>query len=352
MTKLLGLNNERPGYSEQVAHPANIGTALVTIRFFDNEAEQWLVNQGISVRRPTLAVGKMDTEIPEDELRQLLDGVHAWILGAAPAPRSLIEDFPELKIIARRGVGYDNIDMRAAADHGKVVTITPGGNEVAVAEHAITMMLALLKRLREFHTRMEDGNWDALSTSELHGKTVGLLGFGRIAEKVAQRVQCFGAKVIAADPFADPSNVAKAGVSMVDLDSLFRQADILSLHTPLTEATRHIVNRNSLAQMQPGSIVISTGRGGLIDEAALLEALESSHIAGAGLDVFEAEIELGAADLAKRLIASPKVLCSPHAAGSSLEGLARANMLAARCVLDVLTGAKPQEECLVRAKDS
>lgn len=337
-------------HEEKISNPANIGTVLVTIRFFDKDTERWLVDQGISVRRANLAHGKMDTEIPEPELHQLLEGVDAWILGAAPAPRSLIESFPCLKVLARRGVGYDNVDTQAAADHGKVVTITPGGNEIAVAEHAIGMMLALLKRLREFHTRMADGNWDALSTSELQNKTVGLLGFGRISEKVARRVQCFDAKVIATDPFVDPETAGQVGVSLVDLDTLFRQSDILSLHTPLTPDTKHIVNRASLAQMRPGSIVISTGRGGLIDEAALLEAIESNHIAGAGLDVFEAEIEPGASELAKQLIASSKVICSPHAAGSSLEGLARANMLAARCVRDVLTGGMPQEACLVRPK--
>lgn len=320
---------------------------LVSTRFFDVAAERLLRDNGCVVRRTGLPDDVQDDALDADTLDRLLDGANGWILGTAPATRERMLAHPGLKVIARRGVGYNNVDVEAARELNRHVTIAPGGNEAAVADHAVGMMLAFAKRLREGHLAMQAGRVFPLVGTELFEKTVGLIGFGRIARAVAGRVRGFETEILAYDPFPNHEAAAAVGARLVDLPVLLAGSDYVSLHLPLTAATKHLIDREALRSMKSGAILINTARGGLIDEAALADALTSGHLMGAGLDVFEDEADPRRRDAIRSLIALPNVVASAHAAGSSHEGLTRTNRIAARTVIDVLHGRTVDPHCVV-----
>jgi D-3-phosphoglycerate dehydrogenase len=316
---------------------------LVSTRFFDPGTEALLREHGCEVVRTGLPDDVQDDTLDGATLARLLDGAAGWIVGLVPVTRDLLVAHPGLKVVARRGVGFNNIDVEAARALGRVVTIAPGGNEASVADHAVGMMLNLAKRLREGHLAMQNGRWTPLVSSELYEKTVGLIGFGRIARAVARRLAGFDVRILAHTPVPDST----AGIEFVDLPTLLAHSDVVTLHLPLTAATRHLINAETIARMKPGAVVINTSRGGLIDEAALLEALRSGRLGGAGLDVFEKEADpAGRPDILK-LLALPTVIGTAHGAGSSNEGLVRTNRIAARTVIDVLDGRRPAAPCIV-----
>ena len=320
---------------------------LASTRFFDDEAEKFLQDNGCEVVRTDLPYDVQDDTLDAETLFRLLEGVDGWIVGTAPATRELMLRLPDLKVIARRGVGYDTVDVEAARDLGRRVTIAPGGNEPSVADHALAMMLAVGKRLREGHLAIEGGRWSPLVGTELFEKTVGLVGFGRIAQAVARRTRGFDAKILAYDPFPNHEAATAVGARFVDFAELLAQSDYVSLHLPLSEKTRRMFDRETIAKMKRGAILINTSRGGLIDEDALAEALKSGHLGGAGLDVFEGEADPACHPKILELIGLPTVIASAHAAGSSGEGLARTNMIAARTVLDLLSGRPVPPQCIV-----
>lgn len=311
---------------------------LVTTRFFDEEAARYLTENGFEIVTAGLPHDQDDAIVDENRFIELLDGACAWIVGSAAVTRRILEARPQLKIVARRGVGYDKVDTEAAVQLGRVVTITRGGNEPAVSDHAVAMMLALAKRLREGHDSLTRGHWKPLAGTELFQKTVGLVGFGEIARGVAQRLIGFEAKILAFDIAPNVQAAEARGVSLVSLNELFRKSDYISLHLPLLVGTKHMINATSMAQMKSGVIIINTARGGLINEPDLLDALDRGRVGGAGLDVFESETNADAIESAKKLLNHPKVIGSAHSAGSSQEALARANMIAVRGVIDVLDG--------------
>lgn len=317
---------------------------LVTTRLFDDAAAHHLAARGFEVVPSGLAPDAVDTHIPDAELDRLLDGAVGWIVGLRAVTREVLERHPHLKVIARRGVGYDRVDAVAAEQLGRVVTIAAGANDAAVADHTLGMMLAVLRRLRESTAALSAGDWRAVSGSDLYGKTVGLVGFGRIARQVARRLHGFDVRVLVETPRPD---FAATGVTFVTLPELLAQSDVVSLHAPLVATSRHLLNGQTLAQMKPGAVVVNTSRGGLIDEVALLRALEQGHLGGAGLDVFEAENDPALRPVAEALIARPDVVASAHAAGSSHEALARGNMISAHCVLAVLAGDDMPAGCVV-----
>ena len=238
------------------------------------------------------------------------------------------------------------MDIKAAQALNKHVTIASGGNEAAVADHAVAMFLSLTKKLNESHLALQQGRWSTFVSTELFEKTVGLIGFGRIARGVAKRAKGFDAKVLAYDPFADAQKVAQHGATLTTLEDLLARCDYVSLHLPYSKDTRHIINADTLAMMKKGAFLINTARGGLIDEAALLEVLKSGHLGGAGLDVFENEPDLDDPNV-KGLLAHPNVIATAHAAGSSEEGLQRTNKIAAQTVIDLLNGRSIDPACLV-----
>lgn len=319
---------------------------LVTIRFFDETAVARLQARGHRVIRADIPYDALDTAITPG-IERALETAQAWILGTAPVTRSLLERYPNLRVIARRGVGYDSIDVSAVKTLGRVLTNTPGGGEPAVADHAVALMLSVGKRLGESHARMQAGDWRAVVGTELHGSTVGLVGLGRIGRMVAKRLYGFDARVLVFDPYLDEASAQAASVTRCSLEELLRTSDFISLHAPLTPETRNLVNARTLGLMKRGAILVNTSRGELVDEPALLQALQAGALGGAGLDVFAGEKDPAARPIAQDLLALPNVIGTPHTAASTRESLARANFTAADCVAAVLDNVPVPSHCIV-----
>jgi D-3-phosphoglycerate dehydrogenase len=321
----------------------NERTVLVTARQFDPAAAAWLEAQGCRVRQPDLGGKEPRPEL----LPGLLEGVDGWIVGGTNVGHALLAAFPRLQVIARRGVGYEQIDVPAARALGRVVTIAAGGNGPSVADHAVGMMLAVAKQLVQMTEQIRQGDWTYRAGVELHGKTVGIIGLGRVGKLVAQRLAGFDVTVLATDIVEDASFAAARGIRFVDLPTLLRESDFVSVHAPLTDATRDLIGAEALAAMKPGAILVNTARGGIVNEAALLAALQSGHLAGAGLDVFCAEKDAAHNEVALALARLPNVVSSPHTAAATVEGLARANRIAAGTVVAVLSGGSPPQDCVI-----
>ncbi len=252
---------------------------------------------------------------------------------------------PRLRIVARHGVGVDEVDLAAAAARGILVTRAPGSNTVAVAEHAIAMMLALAKTLKPLSGAVAAGAWrgPGAQVRDIAGLRLGLIGCGAIGQAVARFARGLGMVVTGHDPAAPQG--AFSGMTRADsLASLLAGSDILSLHCPLSPATRHIIDATALARLPAGAIVINTARGGLIDEVALEAALESGQVAGAGLDVFEGEPPRPDHPLRRH----PLVIVTPHVAGVTDASLVAMGVMAAECIVATLTGAEVPVERIVR----
>jgi D-3-phosphoglycerate dehydrogenase / 2-oxoglutarate reductase len=242
---------------------------------------------GLTVER------RFDLENSPDEARlvEALAGSSGVVAGGEQYSRAVLGALPSLRIVARMGVGHDRVDVPAATELGTLVSITPGTIEPAVAEWTIAHILAVRRRLLQADRAVRDQQWtlpDVLGPS-LIGATVGIVGLGRIGREVVNRLAGFGCSLIATDPVADAAEWAARGVTVVPLDELLRQSDVVTLHIPLSEATRNLIGRREIALMRPTAIIVNTSRGGLIDEDALLTALREGRIAGAGLDVFATE---------------------------------------------------------------
>lgn len=265
-------------------------------------------------------------------------------VGHARVTRALLEALPALSVISRRGVGYERVDLEAARDLGRVVTIAAGGNDASVADHALGLMLAVGRRFRESQALMEDGKWSILMGSDLYRKTVGVIGLGRIGRSLVQRLSGFEAQVLVHTPRPDPTLGA---VSFVGLDDLLARSDYVSIHAPLTPATKFLIDAAAIERMKPSAILVNTARGGLVQDADLLAALERGRLAGAGLDVFASESDPAFLPVTSKLLTLPNVVATPHAGASSREGLDRTNLIAAQSVLTVLDGGDPGPECVV-----
>lgn len=319
---------------------------LITTRLFDAAAARYLAEHGCVAVPSGLPPDALDTHIPDADLNSLLAGAEGWIVGQRAVTRDILAAHPQLKVIARRGVGHDRVDVAAARDLGRMVTIAAGANDAAVADHTLALILAVLRRLKESGAAIAAGDWRAVSGFDLTGKTVGLVGLGRIGRAVAHRLHGFGVKVLVATRTPDPDFPF---VSYVPLPELIAESEVVSLHAPLAPETRHIIDAAALAAMKRGAIVVNTSRGGLIDDKALLAALDAGRIGGAGLDVFEAEVDPALLPVAAALAARADVVATAHAAGSSAEGLARGNLISARCVVAGLGGLPLPPGCLVTA---
>ncbi|RUL85536.1 phosphoglycerate dehydrogenase [Tautonia sociabilis] len=240
-----------------------------------------------------------------------------------------------LRAIARAGVGVDNIDVPAATANGIVVMNTPGGNTVSTAEHTMALMLALARNVPQADASLKAGRWDrnTLTGRQLEGKTLGIVGMGRVGQAVARRALGFEMRVIGFDPFLSAERATELGIESVPhLHQLWGQCDYITLHTPLTEDTKNLISAETLAQMRPGVRIINCARGGLIDPAALREAIDSGHVAGAAIDVFEPEPP--PAD--HPLVNHPKVIVTPHLGASTEEAQVAVAEEAARLLVDFL----------------
>ncbi len=253
----------------------------------------------------------------KDKLHEIIgnyDGLA--IRSATKVTEKIIKAAKNLKVVGRAGIGVDNIDIPAATAKGIIVMNTPFGNSITTAEHAITMMLALARQIPEADASTRASKWEKsrFMGVEVTAKTLGLIGAGNIGSIVADRAQGLRMKVIAFDPFLTPERAQEIGVEKVELDELLARADFITLHTPLLDATRNIISKEAIAKMKKGVRIVNCARGGLIDEEALKEALESGHVAGAALDVY-------ASEPAKEhpIFDAPNVICTPHLGASTSE---------------------------------
>jgi D-3-phosphoglycerate dehydrogenase len=259
------------------------------------------------------------------------------VRSATKVTRELMEAAPNLKVVGRAGIGVDNVDVTTATARGVVVMNTPFGNAITTAEHAIAMMFALARQLPEASASTKAGKWEKnrFMGVELFGKTLGLIGCGNIGSIVADRALGLKMKVIAFDPFLSEKRAVEIGVEKVELNDLIARADFITLHTPLTEQTRNVISRDAIARMKKGARLINCARGGLVDEAALHDALASGHLAGAALDVFETE---PATD--NPLFSLENVVCTPHLGAATAEAQENVALQVADQMADfLLTGA-------------
>lgn len=261
-----------------------------------------------------------------------------------PVTAAVMDASPGLRIVARHGVGVDDVDVAEAQRRGIVVSRAPGSNTQAVAEHALAMILALAKDLKPLSAEVAGGAWRGAATKvrDVAGLRLGLVGCGAIGQAVAGLATAFGMHVAAYDP-AGPDIPGVRGLAT--RQELLERSDVLSLHLPLLPATRHLIGASELALLPRGAMVINTARGGLINEAALHDALLAGHIAGAGLDVFEDEPP----PAAHPLRGHPRVICTPHVAGVTDGSLVNMGVMAAECIVAVLGGGTVPPERLVRA---
>jgi D-3-phosphoglycerate dehydrogenase len=280
-----------------------------------------------------------------DQLISALTEADSVIAGAEPYPRNVIEALPKLRAIARSGVGYDAIDLAACDRAGIAVLVTPGVNHHSVAEHLFALLFGVARDFPMADRRVRDGKWKRTNGPRVMGTTLGLVGLGRIGQAVATRAIGVGMKVVAYEPYPSPEFLAKWPVELLSLDDLLARSDYVSLHSPLTPQTRHLMNATTLARMKPGSVLLNTARGGLVDEAALAEALRSGHLRAAGLDVFETE----PLPLDSPLLKFDNILFAGHTAGMDNESKYDTFKMCAESTLKLYNGGWPAE-CIVNLR--
>lgn len=272
-----------------------------------------------------------------DELKQALreaDGI--VIRSGTRLTADVLAGQERLKVIARAGVGVDNVDLPTATRQGIIVCNTPDGNTLSTAEHTVAMMMALSRNIGLASQSMHEGRWDRkkFTGTQLAGKTVGIVGLGRIGQEVAQRCRALDMHVLGYDPFLSEDRAAEQGIELYrDLDEMIVRCDLVTVHTPLTDETRGIINAERLQAMKPGVRLINCARGGIIDEEALADAVESGHVAGAAIDVFTQEPPPESCRLTKL----PQVLCTPHLGASTEEAQEQVAVEAADIVANFLT---------------
>ena len=270
------------------------------------------------------------------ELMEILGGYDALVVRSeTKVTAEVIGAGKKLQVIARAGIGVDNIDLEAATSAGIPVVNAPTGNTVAAAEHTLALMLALARNIPEAHRSVKGGEWrrSAFMGIEVRNKTLGIAGLGRVGTEVARRAQSFGMRLVGYDPFISPDHANRLGVELLTLDEMLAQSDFVTLHTPLTDGTQQMISARQLALIKPGARLINVARGELIDEAALLEALDGDRLAGVALDVFSQEPPGD-----NPLLSHPKVVATPHLGASTQEAQREVAIEAAEQVLAVLAG--------------
>ncbi len=279
----------------------------------------------------------------EEALLRILDNAVGLVLrGDGVGSTRVIETATDLKVIGRSGVGFDNVDIQTANARGIPVIITPGANSQAVAEAALTFMLALCKKMIHWDRQLKQGNWRSRfeqSSGDLEGATLGIIGFGRIGRKLAELIRTFGMTVLAYDPFVTEDAAHALGVELVELDVLLKQSDFISIHALLNENTRGLINKMRLDLMKPGSFLINLARGAIIESLDVLyEALIDGPLAGVGLDVFDPEPP----DVNHPIFKLDNCLTSPHAICMSTRAMHRSFKMMAEDMAAVLEGRKPR----------
>jgi D-3-phosphoglycerate dehydrogenase / 2-oxoglutarate reductase len=272
----------------------------------------------------------------EDLLREIGDYNALIVRGRTKVTPAVFAASKNLKVVGRAGVGVDNIDLNAAREHGVTVVNSPLATTVAVVELTFGLMLSMVREIPRADATMKAGKWikKELEGSELYGKTLGVIGFGRIGAGVGTRAAAFGMKVLGYDPLISAGDIAQRGGEPVSLDVLYRRSDVITMHIPLTSESRGMMNADAFAKMKHGALVVCAARGGVIDEEALLAALNSGQVAGAALDVFSTEPPGLTA-----LVAHPKVIVTPHIGAQTVESQGRAAVDISNEVLNALQGS-------------
>lgn len=272
-----------------------------------------------------------------DELRSLLHGADAWIAGTGPITDEHLDAAPKLKIIARYGVGTESVDLDAARRRGIPVTNTPGANADAVADHAVGLMLTALRFVADGDRRVREGDWAVRRGRELGAATVGIVGFGRIGQGVAKRLSGFGPRIIAADPFLSTEAISANGAEPVDLDELFRVADVITLHAP---GGQLLVDAARLARMRRGTVLVNTARGDLVDESAIAEALRDGILAAFAADTLDGDTAAQASPLLAPTLAD-RVIVTPHLGAQTTQAVDNMGALSLDDVIAALKGSEP-----------
>jgi len=280
---------------------------------------------------------KRGRPLASSELQELLPGCDGFIAGLDRVDSTALESADRLKVIARYGVGVDNVDLETAARKKITVTNTPHANAVSVAELTIALLLSLARSIPEAAASVRDGEWPRLHGRVLEGKVIGLIGFGSVGKAVARRLQPWQLTLLGCDPFGDKVVAQSLDVWLVEMEELIREADFVSLHAPLLGETRRMVNADFLSRMKRGACLINTARGELVDEDALLVALDSGQLGGAALDVYEHEPPAADSQLRRhpRVIATPH--CGAHTDGAA-DGMGRQSL---QDCIAVLRGENP-----------
>ncbi len=292
--------------------------------------------EGIEIFKQTPGIEvDVRTKMTPDELKAVIKEYDGLVIrSATKVTQEIIDRAEKLAVIGRAGIGLDNVDIPAASKRGIVVMNTPGGNAVTTGEHTIAMMLSLVRKIPQATASMKAGKWEKskFTGHEFLNKTLGIVGIGRVGSIVADRAQGLKMKVIAYDPFISPEAAEQMGITLASLDEIFRQADIITVHTPMTKETRGVINAAAFAKMKKGVYIINCARGGIVSEKDLYDALVSGKVAGAALDVFEEEPTKNTA-----LVALDNVICTPHLGASTDEAQINVAIAIAEQIVAYLT---------------
>ena len=276
------------------------------------------------------------TKLAEDELVKCIGDYDALLVrSGTKVTQKIIEGAKNLKVVGRAGVGVDNVDIPSASKRGIIVMNTPGGNTISTAEHTMAMILALVRNIGPAFISIREKRWDRkkFKGTELFGKTLGIIGLGRIGTEVAKRALAFGMKIIAYDPFVSAEMAEKLDIEIEDLEKLFKSADVITVHTPVTKETKGLIGKQQMEKMKPGVFIINCARGGIVNEADLYAAVKEGKVAGAALDVYEKE-----PPDSSPLLELDQVLLTPHLGASTKEAQENVAIDIARQVIDVLKG--------------
>jgi phosphoglycerate dehydrogenase-like enzyme len=319
---------------------------LITPEVMLHKSGPWvdmLQQAGLDVaypKNPVFTRGSCSEEETIDEL-SVCDAV---IAGGEVFTNNVLGALPNLRVIARSGVGFDKVDVAAASEHNVVLTITPTANHEAVAEHALMLLLSAAKRLPFNDRSARAGEWPMQQSWPVRGTTIGILGLGRIGRSFAVRAGALGAKLIATETNVDEEFVKKHGIELVDFDALLSRSDYLSIHCPLNDDTHGRFNKTAFAKMKSNCILINTARGGIVVESELIASLESGRLRGAGLDCFE--VEPPSPD--NPLFRMEQVACTPHVAGSDQKSQDDMGIEAADCIIKLQSGEWPEAAVINR----
>lgn len=271
-------------------------------------------------------------------IAEQLRGIDALVFAMEPVSAAALDGTDRLRIIARPGVGFDTVDIEAATRKGVIVTVAAGTNDQSVADFAMGLLLQATRGIAIANESVQQHGWERVTGTEAWGKTLAVIGMGRIGKGMARRARGFDMKVLAVSPRTDEAFAQQHGVRYVSFDEAIEQADFVSLHAPLTPDTDNLIDAGALARMKRGAYLINTSRGGLVDEAALAEAVRSGHLAGAAVDVLRSQ----GAGSASPLIGVPGIIVTPHMATFTVEATQRVAMSVAQSVIAALRGDAPE----------